>query len=723
MFPTELNPELLTTPTVRHAPSRRQTALWNSFGFLPGVLTVVMSVTAVFGQRIYPPELPGSTPLTYKTVGDTELKLWMYYPEDHDAATDRRPAMVFFFGGGWKSGTPAQFETHCRYLASRGIVAATADYRVATTHGVKADACVEDGKSAVRWLRQNAAKLGIDPNRIGAGGGSAGGHVACCTGVISGFEAEGEDQGISSVPNAMALFNPAVMIARLNDFEVPEILPEKWDDIASRTGVPPEQISPIHHIRSDQPPTIIFHGKADPTVPFATVREYQRRATKAGSRCELSGFASAPHGFFNLRSGNPEQGDLSDQWYRRTLRQLDQFLQSLHWLEGDCPIRIVDQDFVSFRGHCRNSFHRFAKQNQGHVAFLGGSITEMNGYRPLIQEWLKARFPETAFVFTDAGISSTCSHTGAFRLHRDVLSQGPVDLLFVEYAVNDDQDAGHSADDCIRGMEGIVQQTRRHNPQADIVMTHFVNPGMLTTLAAGEQILSASQHERVARHYQVSSVYLSKVVAERIRDGHLTWTQFGGTHPGPAGNRLAAEMATSVLHAAWEGLTPESVTPADHETPDAPLLASSFSNGRLVSPEHSQPGEGWEYSTPEWDNISGGKRSRFLKIPMLHSEKPGAEAELKFSGTSVGAYIVAGPDAGQLEVQIDDQPWQTVELYHRFSSGLHYPRTVMFAVDLPEGVHTVKMRVADAHHTASKGTAVRIIAFAVSDRGFDELAQ
>ena len=73
-------------------------------------------------------------------------------------------------------------------------------------------------------------------------------------------------------------------------------------------------------------------------------------------------------------------------------------------------------------------------------------------------------------------------------------------------------------------------------------MTHFVNPGMLETLAAGENILSASQHEKVARHYGVSSVYLSKEVASQIDDGTLTWKQFGGTHPGPVGNQLANQL-------------------------------------------------------------------------------------------------------------------------------------------------------------------------------------
>src|SRR6185503_1822467 len=117
--------------------------------------------------------------------------------------TDKSPAIVFFFGGGWTNGSPGQFEEHCKHLGSRGLVAITADYRVASRQQVKAVSCVADAKSAIRYVRKEAARLGIDPDRIVAGGGSAGGHIAACTGTIDGFDEAGEDKSISSVPNAM----------------------------------------------------------------------------------------------------------------------------------------------------------------------------------------------------------------------------------------------------------------------------------------------------------------------------------------------------------------------------------------------------------------------------------------------------------------------------------------------------------------------------------------
>ena len=181
----------------------------------------------------------GATVETYKKVGKTELKVWIFKPEGHKPA-DKRPAAVFFFGGGWRNGTPTQFEQHCRYLAKRGMVAMTADYRVSTRNKTKANACVEDGKSAVRWVRENAKRLGVDPKRIVAGGGSAGGHVAACTGVINGFEVGNRD--ISSRPNAMALFNPATVLAKVPGVE----FEKKFSTLEERMGVQPEKLSPWH---------------------------------------------------------------------------------------------------------------------------------------------------------------------------------------------------------------------------------------------------------------------------------------------------------------------------------------------------------------------------------------------------------------------------------------------------------------------------------------------
>ena len=189
-----------------------------------------------------------------------KLKLFIFNPKGHKPE-DKTPAMVFFFGGGWQNGSPGQFQHHCRYLASRGMVAITADYRVGSRHKVKAVDCVRDAKSAVRYLRANAARLGIDPDRIAAGGGSAGAHIAACTGLIEGLDEPGEDAKISSRPNALVLVNPPAALA---PFEGQPAADEPMlKQLEGRFGVEPKAISPAHHVQSAAPPTIQFFGTAD----------------------------------------------------------------------------------------------------------------------------------------------------------------------------------------------------------------------------------------------------------------------------------------------------------------------------------------------------------------------------------------------------------------------------------------------------------------------------
>lgn len=289
-------------------------------------LSLVLAVCVAHAQQkkkedVFKPE--GAVVEAYKTVGEAKLNAYIFNPADHKA-TDKAPAIVFFFGGGWRNGSPKQFEQHCRYLASRGMVAITADYRVSSRFDVKAKDCVIDAKDAVRWVRENAKRLGVDPNRIAAGGGSAGGHIAACTGVIKGFE--DKDAKVSSLPNALVLFNPALVLAQ---YEGGAPLPgEKAEELKERMGVDPKELSPLHHVQKGAPPTIIFHGKADTTVPYATAEAFTKAMEKAGNECTLKGYEGQSHGFFNI-------GRTKEDYFKLTLTEADKFLTHLGWLKGE----------------------------------------------------------------------------------------------------------------------------------------------------------------------------------------------------------------------------------------------------------------------------------------------------------------------------------------------------------------------------------------------------
>jgi lysophospholipase L1-like esterase len=368
---------------------------------------------------------------------------------------------------------------------------------------------------------------------------------------------------------------------------------------------------------------------------------------------------------------------------------------------ADCPN-------VLLRGSLENCRSVFATTKAGHVAFMGGSITEMNGYRPMVSRNLEKRFPGTRFSFTDAGISSTTSTTGAFRLEEQVLSQGPVDLLFLEFAVNDDQDGHHSRLECIRGMEGIVRHLRRHNPRADIVVTYFVNEGMLETFQSGKDPLSTSSHDEVLRRYELPGIELGREISQRIASGRLTWKQFGGVHPGPDGNRIAANMIERLLDRAWAGPAAAAATP--HPTPP-PLDAQSYDQGRFLSPQAARIGQGWVVGTPDWSALKGECRGRFTSETLISATEPGSTLTLPFSGRAIGFYLLAGPDAGTVLASVDGGAAKSLDLYHPYSGGLHYPYTRIVDADLAPGAHVLTLTLSGDRNPKSQGTAARILRF------------
>lgn len=253
----------------------------------------------------------------YKQVGKTELALNIFTPVTDQMLKDR-PAIVFFFGGGWSTGSPDQFEEQARYFASRGIVAFTADYRVRTRHQSKVVDSVADARSAIRWVRSHSERLGVDPSRIAAAGGSAGGHLAASAAFIEEFDDPREDKSISAVPNALVLFNPALVLAPMSGISASELRAVPKVEIL---GAEASRISPAHHVSKNGPATIIFHGELDKTVPPKTVLVFEKQMKEKKNKCEVVIFPGQDHGFFNR-----------ENYRSQTISLADEFLVSLGWL-------------------------------------------------------------------------------------------------------------------------------------------------------------------------------------------------------------------------------------------------------------------------------------------------------------------------------------------------------------------------------------------------------
>lgn len=253
----------------------------------------------------------------YKTTPQGDLKLHLSLPVDWKAG-DKRPAIVCFFGGGWKNGSYTQFVPLCDYLASRGMVGVSADYRISSIHHTTPDKCVEDARSAMRYVRGHAAELGIDPDRIVASGGSAGGHLAACTALIEGFDAETDGKSISPRPQAMVLFNPVM--------NYDEFMPAAVDKDGKVTAA---QITPNHFIKAGTPPAIFFFGTADKLKAGAT--QYLEKAKPLGLRAELWTAAGQGHSFFNR-----------PPWLQLTAKKADEFLVSLGYLKGEPTVKVPE---------------------------------------------------------------------------------------------------------------------------------------------------------------------------------------------------------------------------------------------------------------------------------------------------------------------------------------------------------------------------------------------
>lgn len=249
----------------------------------------------------------------YRKTTQADLNLEIDYPSDWKQ-TDKRPAIVFFFGGGWENGSIKAFERQSRYFASRGLVSARADYRVKSRHGVTPKDCVDDAMAAVRYLRQNADALGIDPDRIVASGGSAGGHIAACTTLKPDAD---NDTEVSSNANALILFNPVLRFG-------PQVLARVNHDEAVGKA-----ISPILYVAKASPPTLILFGTNDGLLKQG--EEFIERSKVVGCRAEMLLADQQPHGFFHR-----------SPWYEKTLYRADEFLESLGYLKGKPTVKIPE---------------------------------------------------------------------------------------------------------------------------------------------------------------------------------------------------------------------------------------------------------------------------------------------------------------------------------------------------------------------------------------------
>lgn len=231
-------------------------------------------------------ELEPDLVVTYKKIGDRELKLHVFHPENFKP-TEKRPVHVVIHGGGWRSGTPRKFYPYAQSLVSEGYVGISVEYRlVDAKKGITVFDCVKDGRAAIRYIRANAKALGIHPDRMAVGGGSAGAHVALGTALFDGLDHADEDLSVSCRPDSLILL-----------FAVLDTSPEGYGN--KLIGEDWKKISPLHQIKPNMPPTLIFHGDKDNVAPYPILTKFCETLEAKGNTYELVLEKGGAHGHIN----------------------------------------------------------------------------------------------------------------------------------------------------------------------------------------------------------------------------------------------------------------------------------------------------------------------------------------------------------------------------------------------------------------------------------------
>ncbi|MGG1516381.1 alpha/beta hydrolase [Paenibacillus oryzisoli] len=275
--------------------------------------------------------------IVYKEADGRRLRLLMCRPEGWNA-DDARPAIVWIHGGGWRGGQPEILLRHCRLFAARGVVTFSVEYRLMPHEGHDAESgqapsvetCIEDCRSAMRYIRRHAAQFGIDPQRIAVVGDSAGGHLAVSLATINGYDAPGEDTSISAMANAVVNCNAIVDFTGRWKAMVPAVDAKEAGGDPVRAWLMCHEhakaLSPLNHVRAGQPPMLIMHGLLDVTVvPEEAVRFYEAY-TEAGNEAELVLYPHLSHAFVLFDYKTEEQEVL------KVIQRIAQFLTRYDYL-------------------------------------------------------------------------------------------------------------------------------------------------------------------------------------------------------------------------------------------------------------------------------------------------------------------------------------------------------------------------------------------------------
>ncbi len=495
-----------------------------------------------------------------------------------------------------------------------------------------------------------------------------------------------------------------------------------WKDVLNKWKISEEEAktfpgNPMNHLEDmvkEKIAIISVCGDADDVVPLKTNSEVlKEKYTKLGGVCELivkPGIGHHPH---SLKDPKPivdfiikHQPNYDKAKYLKKLETENAKTKS----ETKAPNQFTEH--LKIRGSLDNSKIKF-ESGKATVAFVGGSITEMKGWKDIIKEDLKKRFPKTEFTFIDAGLSSTGSTPHAFRLANDVFGKATPDLLFFEAVANDDVN-GFSMNEQIKGVEGVIRQALIKNPNMDIIMLEFIHDGFIPKLFTNEPIEGLITHEKLAEYYNIPSIDLVSEMTQKMKNYELNWIAFGGTHPAPLGHKLYADSINKLFELMWGNSKATSLKA--HKMPAQKMDKFSYCEGKFIDIKKTKIKNGFSIEETWEPKIKSGTRNTFVQVPMLSCDEAGSELTLEFTGTAIGIFCASGPEAGVLEYSVDNTEFKKLDTFTNWSGGLYIPWVFMFEKELPNKKHTLTLKMSAEKNPKSKGNAVHIRNFVVNGK-------
>lgn len=361
--------------------------------------------------------------------------------------------------------------------------------------------------------------------------------------------------------------------------------------------------------------------------------------------------------------------------------------------------------FVTRYGRLDNIRYHIKTGKKATITFMGGSITNMEGWRGKVCDYLTTTYPGTAFRFINAGIPSLGSLPHAFRFAHDVLSKGKTDLLFLEAAVNDRVNGTNEVTQR-RAMEGIIRHALKANPQVNIVLMAFADEDKMADYHAGEVPVEVQVHEDLAQKYHLPFINLAKEITARIDAGEFTWKDdFKDLHPSPFGQQLYFNAIKRLLNEDFSASLPKHLASVKLPLAADPL---NYENGAYDDIHDALNRNGFDIIASWEPSDKVGTREGFVKVPMLVSDTAEASVEYPFTGRTIGIGIVSGPDAGVISYRIDDGAVQQKDLRTQWSKSLYLPWYLILGDDLAPGKHTLRLQ------KKGDGSVCRVVYFLVN---------